>query len=34
MLASDDRRPVLVGVAQLVQRDIDPAHALSPLSML
>ena len=29
-----ERRPVLVGVAQLVQRDVDPAEALDPLSML
>ncbi|TFG91496.1 MAG: hypothetical protein E4H11_10755, partial [Myxococcales bacterium] len=34
MSAGDDRRPVLVGVAQHVQRDVDPAHALTPLEML
>lgn len=30
----DDRRPVFVGVAQLVQRDVDLAEVLSPLDML
>jgi acetyl-CoA C-acetyltransferase len=30
----DDRRPVLIGAAQLVQRDVDLAQALSPLQML
>ena len=30
----DDRRPVLIGAAQLVQRDVDLAEALSPLDML
>jgi len=34
MSVNDDRRPVLVGVAQLVQRDAEPAQALSPLAML
>jgi acetyl-CoA C-acetyltransferase len=34
MSAKDDRRPVLVGVAQLLQRDTAPAQALSPLAML
>jgi acetyl-CoA C-acetyltransferase len=29
-----ERRPVLVGVAQLVQRDAEPAQALDPLAML
>jgi acetyl-CoA C-acetyltransferase len=29
-----ERRPVLVGVAQLVQRDAEPAQALEPLAML
>ena len=29
---SDDRIPVLVGVGQLVQRDVDPAQALDPVS--
>ncbi|MDJ0846782.1 MAG: acetyl-CoA acetyltransferase [Myxococcota bacterium] len=31
---TEDRRPVLVGVAQLVQRDVDFAELLSPLDML
>jgi len=31
---SDDRIPVIVGVAQLVQRDADPKEALEPLAML
>jgi acetyl-CoA C-acetyltransferase len=30
----DDRRPVLVGVAQLMQREADLAETLSPLEML
>jgi acetyl-CoA C-acetyltransferase len=30
----DDRRPVLVGTAQLVQRDVDLAELLSPLDMM
>jgi len=30
----DDRRPVLIGAAQLVQREVDVAEALSPLDML
>ena len=30
----DDRRPVLVGVAQLMQREADLPEALSPLEML
>ena len=30
----DDRRPVLVGAAQLVQRDAELAELLSPLDML
>jgi len=34
MTTNEDRRPVLVGVAQLVQRDALPAEALSPLAML
>ena len=29
-----DHTPVLVGAAQLVQRDVDPAEALDPLAML
>ena len=31
---SDDRTPVLVGMSQLVQRDVDPLKALEPLAML
>ena len=31
---TEDRRPVLVGAAQLVQRDVDLAEVLSPLDML
>jgi acetyl-CoA C-acetyltransferase len=31
---NEDRRPVLVGVAQLMQREADLAEALSPLDML
>lgn len=31
---SDDRIPVIVGAAQLVQRDADPKEALEPLAML
>lgn len=31
---SDDRIPVIVGTAQLVQRDADPKQALEPLAML
>jgi acetyl-CoA C-acetyltransferase len=34
MRLDDDRRPVLVGAAQLVQRDAEPAAALEPLAML
>jgi hypothetical protein len=34
MRRGEDRRPVLVGVAQLVQRDALPARALTPLAML
>lgn len=34
MRLEDDRRPVLVGVAQRLQRDAEPARALSPLAML
>lgn len=30
----DDRTPVIVGTAQLVQRDADPERALEPLEML
>jgi acetyl-CoA C-acetyltransferase len=30
----DDRRPVLVGAAQLIQRDVDLGKLLSPLDML
>ncbi len=30
----DDRRPVLVGVAQLVQRDVELAQAQEPVAML
>ena len=31
---SEDRRPVLVGVGQLVQRDADPREALDPVTMI
>jgi len=31
---TDDQRPVLIGAAQLVQRDVPPAEAASPLEML
>jgi len=31
---TDPNRPVLVGVSQLVQRDVDPRDSLSPLAML
>jgi acetyl-CoA C-acetyltransferase len=31
---NDDRRPVLVGVAQLMQSEVDPAEAPSPLDTL
>jgi acetyl-CoA C-acetyltransferase len=31
---SEDRRPVLIGAAQLVQRDVPPAEAMSPVEML
>jgi len=31
---AEANRPVLVGVAQLIQRDVDPADSLSPLAML
>ncbi len=31
---SESRRPVLVGVAQLVQRDVELSQVLSPLDML
>lgn len=31
---SDDRTPVIVGAAQLVQRNADPKEALEPLAML
>jgi acetyl-CoA C-acetyltransferase len=31
---ADQNTPVLVGVAQLIQRDADPAHALEPLAMM
>jgi acetyl-CoA C-acetyltransferase len=34
MRIDDDRRPVLMGAAQLVQRDAEPAGALDPLAML
>lgn len=31
---SDERTPILVGTAQLVERDVDPAEATEPLAML
>lgn len=31
---SEDMRPVVVGVAQAVERDVDPRDAASPLAML
>ena len=34
MMSSDPRTPVLVGVAQYVGREDDPAKGLSPADML
>ncbi len=34
MSERDERTPVVVGVGQLIQRDVDPREALDPLSML
>jgi acetyl-CoA C-acetyltransferase len=34
VVMSDERTPILVGTAQLVQRDVDPAEATEPLAML
>jgi len=31
---TDDRTPILIGVAQLTQRDVDPAAAKEPLGMM
>ncbi|MAG29955.1 MAG: acetyl-CoA acetyltransferase [Deltaproteobacteria bacterium] len=31
---NDERTPILVGTAQLVERDVDPAEAAEPLAML
>jgi len=31
---SDDRTPVVVGVGQYTQRDVDPAEALEPVAMM
>ncbi len=31
---SDERTPILVGTAQLVERNVDPAEATEPLAML
>ena len=31
---SDDRTPILIGVGQLVQRDVDPREALNPFEMI
>ncbi len=32
--ASEDTRPVIVGTAQLTERDVDPRDAMGPLAML
>ena len=31
---NDERRPVLIGVGQWIERDVAPAEALSPLATL
>jgi len=33
-MSDDDRRPVLVGVGQVLQRDADPGQALGPLELM